>query len=184
MSDSHYFRLGCFYVHILWTWMTINPSALGLETYHTHVTWVWQSCLTHVYLGLIKMLDSCYFGLGWLPRSCILDLAGTKSKRLRSSKQAQPCLFGFVNHVWPIFTWVCQACQFHVALDLVDWPPCQCTLDLVSATSKCLGSDKHGKLISYFVLIPFIEVLFCFFSIFPSITISYMFCFLFQFSFF
>jgi len=152
---------------------------LGLETYHTHVTWVWQSCLTHVYLGLINMLDPHYFGLGWPPRSCILDLVGTKSRHLGSSKQAQPCLFWIVNHVWPMFTWVWQACQFHVALDLVDHHVHALWTWLASRPSILALTNMSN---SFLISSLFLLLKFCFFFFNFFLQLQFLICFVFHFS--
>jgi hypothetical protein len=49
---------------LLWTWLTVMSTHYKLGAIQVQASWVWQTCLTHIYLGLTNMSDPCYFGLG------------------------------------------------------------------------------------------------------------------------
>jgi hypothetical protein len=59
-------------------------------------------------------------------------------------------------------------------------PPGPCILDVAGTKPRHLGSNKHVRPISYFVLMPFIEVLFFFFKFF--LQLQFLIYFVFHFS--
>jgi len=69
---------------------------------HVHAIWTWCQPSTGA-LGLTNIPEPHYFGLGWPPHTCSLDLVGAKSRRLGSGKHASPMLLRFGKHTSPKF---------------------------------------------------------------------------------
>jgi len=60
---------------LICTWLTITSTHSGLGTGQVQAPRVWQTCHTHIYLGLKTCLTTFYLGL-----ANILDLSLLESK--------------------------------------------------------------------------------------------------------
>ena len=111
-----------------------------------HAIWTWCQPTIGA-LGLTNIPEPHYFGLGWPPHTCSLDLVGAKSRRLGSGKHVSPTLLRFGKHASPKL--FCNGQHDFLKVErggknpwseLLYGPPWHTRLAIVFRVAKCIES--------------------------------------------